>query len=139
MKHAFVDYVPDKVEPDTLYIALEFDTAVHLCACGCGNEVVTPLSPAQWAITYDGRSVSLYPSIGNWSYPCLSHYWIEKDQVRWSRKWSKAEIDAVRRKDADEGRRLFEEKQEPVSTDEGPDQPRQNSSFWHRLAGLFGR
>jgi hypothetical protein len=139
MKHAFVDFIPDKVEPNTLYIALEYDTAVHLCACGCGNEVVTPLSPAQWAITYDGRSVSLSPSIGNWSYPCLSHYWIEKGQVRWASKWAKSEIDVVRRKDAEDSRRLFEGTLEPMSSDAGPNQSHKRSGFWQRLARLFGR
>jgi hypothetical protein len=47
------------------------------CCCGCGHEVVTPFSPTDWKLTFDCVSVSLYPSIGNWSPPCRAHYFIE--------------------------------------------------------------
>ncbi|WP_417924835.1 DUF6527 family protein [Collimonas pratensis] len=26
-----------------------------------------------WSLTYDGKTVSLDPSIGNWSLPCRAH------------------------------------------------------------------
>ena len=32
---------------------------------------------------FDGRTISLNPSIGNWSYPCRSHYWIKGNRVVW--------------------------------------------------------
>ncbi|WP_353963011.1 DUF6527 family protein [Streptomyces sp. NBC_00365] len=38
-------------------------------SCGCGRKVVTPLAPQEWKLTLDGVSVSLHPSIGNWSFP----------------------------------------------------------------------
>jgi hypothetical protein len=38
--------------------------------------------------------VSLDPSIGNWSFPCRSHYWIRNNKVRWAENWSQARIDA---------------------------------------------
>jgi hypothetical protein len=60
--------------------------------CGCNNEVVTPLSPTDWQLTFDGESVSLNPSIGNWSFKCKSHYWIVKDTIKMVRKWSDDEI-----------------------------------------------
>ena len=53
-----------------LYVSMEYATATHLCACGCGLTVVTPISPTDWQISYNGRTVSLYPSIGNRSFPC---------------------------------------------------------------------
>ncbi|MDH2348718.1 DUF6527 family protein [Bradyrhizobium sp. SSUT77] len=28
---------------------------MHLCCCGCGREVVTPLAPAQWRLTSTAR------------------------------------------------------------------------------------
>lgn len=71
-----------------------YATVVHKCCCGCGNEVVTPLSPADWQLIYDGRTISLYPSIGSWSLPCKSHYWITHNQIRWASQWSSAEIEA---------------------------------------------
>jgi hypothetical protein len=71
---------------------------MHLCACGCGNRVVTPLSPKGWRLIFDG-SFSLYPSIGNWSFPCQSHYWIRNESVIWSESWSKEMIEKVRERD----------------------------------------
>ncbi|MDH2356437.1 DUF6527 family protein [Bradyrhizobium sp. SSUT112] len=29
---------------------------MHLCCCGCGREVVTPLTPAQWRLTSTTRT-----------------------------------------------------------------------------------
>ncbi|MET8893193.1 DUF6527 family protein [Streptomyces albogriseolus] len=69
---------------------------VHLCCCGCGNKVVTPLSPTNWSLTFDGDSISLSPSIGNWSYPCRSHYWIRANTAQWAERWTPRQIEAAR-------------------------------------------
>lgn len=92
LTHKFVEYIPDKLEDRTVYVSIRFATAVHKCCCGCGHEVVTPLSPSGWQLSYDGESISLSPSIGNWGFPCKSHYWIKNDSVKWARKWSTKEI-----------------------------------------------
>jgi hypothetical protein len=91
-KFEFVEYIPDKIKNGVIYISINYNTAVHLCACGCYREVVTPLSPADWSLSYNGISISLHPSIGNWSFPCQSHYWIKNNQVKWAEKWSKQQI-----------------------------------------------
>ena len=91
--------MPDSLDEGVLYISLRFATVLHLCCCGCGNEVVTPLDPADWHLTFDGRSVSLMPSIGNWSFECQSHYWVSRNQVRWARQLSSREIRRVRVRD----------------------------------------
>lgn len=96
LAHRFVELIPDELEDGVLYVSIKFGTVVHKCACGCGEEVVTPLGPAEWRLTYDGRTVSLAPSIGNWSFPCRSHYWIERGSVRWARGFSGAEVAKVR-------------------------------------------
>lgn len=92
----FVDEVPRELSVGSLYISIPYATAVHLCCCGCGHEVVTPIHPTRWALTYDGESVSLSPSVGSWGLPCRSHYVIRKNRVRWASQWSKAEIEAGR-------------------------------------------
>jgi len=97
--HKFVEHIPDALEDATLYISIPFATAVHKCCCGCGSEVVTPLSPTDWKLIFDGVSISLTPSIGNWSFSCQSHYWIINNKVKWARKWSQEEIDAGRNHD----------------------------------------
>lgn len=92
LRHQFVKQIPATLDEGTLYISIEYATAVHRCLCGCGSEVVTPLSPTDWQLTFDGVTVSLNPSIGNWSYPCQSHYWIKRNKVLWDRQWSEEEI-----------------------------------------------
>ena len=90
--HEFVTSLPEQMDPGKLYISIPFATAGHKCCCGCEEEVITPISPAKWKLTFDGETVSLSPSIGNWNQPCQSHYWIIRNRVRWSRCWSVDEI-----------------------------------------------
>ena len=98
LRHEFVEHIPEQLDDGVLYVSIRFGTLVHRCACGCGEEVVTPLGPVEWRLTYDGRTVSLEPSIGNWSFPCRSHYWIDEGIVRWARGFSGAEVALVRQK-----------------------------------------
>ncbi len=96
----FVTSFPTQLEPGVVYVSTQFSTAAHLCACGCRREVITPLSPAQWVLTFDG-SISLRPSIGNWTFPCRSHYVIEHGTIRWARTFTHAE--AASNRDDDHG------------------------------------
>lgn len=95
----FVENFPARLEPGVLYISLPYKTCGHLCCCGCGEEVVTPLSPAQWAFTYDGVTVTLSPSVGSWALPCRSHYLITHGDVIWSRFYSAEQIESARSAD----------------------------------------
>ncbi|RTR58804.1 hypothetical protein DY931_21345 [Pseudomonas aeruginosa] len=97
----FVERFPEKLEPGELYLAMEFATAAHLCACGCGNKVITPFSPTDWQMSFDGESVTLKPSIGNWSFRCRSHYWIRSGHIEWAGDMSQAAINAGRKRDAE--------------------------------------
>ncbi len=77
-----VRHVPEILHPGVLYVSADFGVAVHLCACGCGGEVVTPLrpqSPNGW--TLDGTT--LRPCIGNQSWACGSHYYVTKGRIQW--------------------------------------------------------
>jgi hypothetical protein len=96
LRHQFVHHIPEALDEATVYVSIEFCVAVHRCFCGCGNEVVTPLAPTGWTLAFDGASVSLRPSIGSWSLPCRSHYWIEKDTAIRARGWSEYEIEEGR-------------------------------------------
>ena len=97
VRHEFTDVIPDRLQDGVVYISVRYATVLHLCCCGCRSEVVTPLSPDGWSVTFDGQSVSLSPSIGNWSFRCQSHYWITRNKVRWAHRWSQEEIAAARR------------------------------------------
>lgn len=105
IKHEFVEFIPERLEEGTLYISIPYATVSHNCCCGCGRKVVTPLSPTDWELRFDGKTVSLDPSIGNWALPCQSHYWIRRNRVIWARRWSKGKITKVRedqRRETDE-------------------------------------
>jgi hypothetical protein len=101
LKPVFVEFIPEVLEDGKIYISETYATAVHKCCCGCGNKVVTPLSPIGWKITIEEEYVSLYPSIGNWNFPCRSHYWIKRNVVHRSYDMSQRKIEAGRRYDAE--------------------------------------
>lgn len=96
IEHRFVDTIPKELDEGVLYISIQYTTAVHRCLCGRGNKVTTPIRPQKWHLEFDGERVSLDPSIGNFSFPCQSHYWIRSDRVYWSDQLSKSEIDRLR-------------------------------------------
>jgi hypothetical protein len=100
LTHEFVGSFPDQIKDGTLYVSVTFASAVHKCCCGCGSEIVTPLTPTDWRMIFDGETISLEPSIGNWSFPCQSHYWIKRNQVRWAGAFSEEKVKAVRELDS---------------------------------------
>lgn len=98
-----VQFLPKQLSPGILYVSDEYQVAGHLCCCGCGNKVITPLGPAEWSVTEQNGKPSIWPSIGNWQLPCRSHYIISAGQIRWSGQWTDAQILAGRQ--AEEERR----------------------------------
>lgn len=108
MVHQFVDLIPEDLEEDTIYVSVRFRTAVHLCACGCGETVVTPIRPHRWHLLFDGEAISLTPSIGSWQLPCRSHYWIKLNRITWAGDWTDEQIEAGRVREAAERARYYE-------------------------------
>lgn len=139
LKHKFVDKMPDTIEEGVIYISIPYETVIHRCCCGCGNEVVTPLSPADWSVTFNGESISLEPSIGNWSFECRSHYWITKNKVIWSTKWSDKRIDEVRRRDFDDRAEYFSDNRNKSDHDSENtyDHDSKKKGFWKKLFSFF--
>ena len=91
-QHEFVTSAPRELSPGVLYVSLEYCTMLHLCACGCGRKVVTPISPNDWSMTFNGNTVTVQPSIGSWSLPCRSHYLIKRGEVVWAGDWSDEKV-----------------------------------------------
>lgn len=131
----FIKSVPERPAPGTLYVSMEYASAVHLCCCGCGNEVVTPLSPKDWKLTYNGESITLHPSIGNWSFPCRSHYWIRSSRVKWSYDMTDEEIQNGRNHDRWNRTISHELKEEKAVKHTHPESPKRG--LWKKLRGLF--
>jgi hypothetical protein len=138
IRHEFVQVIPDEVADDTLYISIDYGITIHKCMSGCGLDVALPLSPFQWKLIFDGDTVSLFPSVGNWSYPCRSHYWIERDTAVWAPAWSRAKIEASRSRD----RALMESYFERASDVEHryeQTQPPWSQGWLARVKGWFAR
>lgn len=122
-----VDTIPREIHEGVLYVSHEYGTAVHKCCCGCGNEVVTPLGPTDWKIAVSGDLVTVYPSIGNWSLECRSHYWIEHGRILWADQWSEERIRYGRERDRIAKQRQYGELDQP--------KPGIWARFWRWLTG----
>ena len=132
--HEFVEYIPKGLFGGRIYFSIPYATVAHLCACGCGNKVVTPLSPAEWHLIFDGDTISLTPSVGNWDFPCRSHYWIRRNQVQWAPAWSKAMIEAGHTGDQRDLDAYF-----AAGAAAPPESPQEASRNWKsRLLSIFG-
>lgn len=115
VRHEFVEFIPSNRKDGVVYVSIPYATAVHNCCCGCGDKVVTPLSPTDWKLIFDGDTISLYPSIGNWNFECQSHYWITNGKVKWARQWSNEEIQSGKEKDTSEKKGYFGRKSRTAS------------------------
>jgi hypothetical protein len=108
-----VRYMPSSLAQGVLYVAEEFGTAAHLCACGCGVKVRTPLGPTEWSVKETETGPSLSPSIGNWQQACRSHYWIQAGRVHWASKWTQDQIIAGRQREEERRRAYYDGLQKP--------------------------
>lgn len=71
----FVEFIPEQLEECKVYISLEYEVSIHNCLCGCGNKTVLPLTePHGWKLLILNDKISFTPSIGNFQFPCKSHY-----------------------------------------------------------------
>lgn len=135
-EHRFVQHIPDTMSPGVLFISMEYGTAVHSCCCGCGEEVVTPFTPTDWKMTFDGETVSLHPSVGNWSLACRSHYVIRQGRVIEAGQWTDAQVQAERSRDRAVKARYYGTAVSDNGLANHADQPQVEnvtSGFWQRL------
>lgn len=139
LTHEFVEFIPDNLKDGTIYVSVVYATVAHKCCCGCGNEVITPLSPTDWKLIFDGESVSLDPSIGNWNFACQSHYWIKHNRVKWALRWTQEEINAGRAYDILAKKKYFDDTNIPIiheATESVADLRKENKSNMSLLQKL---
>ncbi|OQA50824.1 MAG: hypothetical protein BWY47_00246 [Bacteroidetes bacterium ADurb.Bin302] len=87
-----VKYLPQVLDSGILYVSKKYGIAGHLCPCGCGNKIITPLGRTEWHLKVKNGKPTLYPSLGNWQLPCKSHYWIIDGEIEWSYQWDDDQI-----------------------------------------------
>lgn len=127
LEPVFTEFIPATLRNGKLYISIDYETAVHLCACGCDARIVTPLGTADWTLIFDG-TVSLTPSIGNGQYPCRSHYMIRRNKVLWTKAMTSS---------AARDRQVEDIVARNQASRPGDAQP--TSSVWTRLVGYLRR
>ena len=136
LEHQFVQHIPERLEQGVLYVSIEYGTAVHSCCCGCGEEVVTPFTPTDWKMTFDGETISLWPSVGNWHIECRSHYIIDRGLVIEASPWTDEQIENEHRRDKSAKARFY-----GTETNVDSDKPvflssdsiRETKGFWARI------
>lgn len=94
-----MQHLLDQLMPGILYVSMEYGMVGLSWCWGREDEVVRPLAPTDWRITYDGETISLRPSVGSWSLPCRSRYVINRSQVIEAAPWTNDQIAAARRRD----------------------------------------
>lgn len=132
LDHRFVEHIPERLAPGVLYVSMEYATSAHSCCCGCGEEVVAPFTPTDWKMTFDGETVSLRPSIGNWMLKCRSHYVIDCGKVIEAGPWNDEQVEAERRRDRASKARFYGHppKVEPSIQ---PAPTKMTQGFWRRI------
>lgn len=124
-----VEYMPKQLEPGILYVSEQFGTAAHLCACGCGEKIRTPLGPTEWSVKESAGGPSVGPSVGNWQKACRSHYVIHDGQVVWYDQWTQEQIAAGRLGEQQRRRAYYEAMYSKKSLWQ---------RFWQWIKSLFG-
>jgi hypothetical protein len=139
LEHRFVEHIPDRLDAGVLYVSMEYATSAHSCCCGCGEEVVTPFSPTDWRMTFDGETITLRPSIGSWTLRCRSHYVIDRGKVIEADPWTDEEVELERRRDR-AAKASFYAQSSTVDTPVQSLPSEKAPSYWRRLWGrTFGR
>jgi hypothetical protein len=133
LSHQIVETIPERLEEGVLYVSLRYGTALHKCACGCGEEVVTPINPTDWSIRFDQSGVTLHPSIGNWSFACQSHYLIQRGKIVWAGRMTQQQIDKGREFDRQSKEQYFSDVNRNKGFDQQSQQPGILASIWAAL------
>lgn len=60
----------------------------------------TKLAAGEWSFVVDKDDrISMWPSIGNWSFPCRSHYVIRNGSIHWAADFTPQMVAAARMAD----------------------------------------
>jgi hypothetical protein len=90
-----------------------------------------------WKLIFDGKTISLHPSIGNWSFACKSYYWIRNNHATWAPRWSREEIERGRSDDRLAKEAYFGDIDAVAEDVPTPAHRKQRKSIWQSLKGLW--
>ena len=74
----FHDLLPEKedIQQGVIYVSMRGRAIELRCPCGCGGLTELAIRPSHWSVTFDGKRLTLSPSIKASMFPCHSHYHI---------------------------------------------------------------
>ncbi|WP_230951925.1 DUF6527 family protein [Burkholderia cepacia] len=84
------------------------------------HEVVTPLTPTDWTLTFNGEAISLWPSVGSWNLPCQSHYEIRQNKVIDGGPWDNAKNDSEQRRDRTAKQKFYAQPSQRTDSSHSP-------------------
>ena len=125
-----VDLMPAQLDSGVLYYSEKYKIAIHLCACGCGTKIKTPIHPAAWSVVETSDGPTLNPSVGNWQEECKSHYVIERGEAIPYRRWSHEEITEGRRAEQERREQYFAKRTIKIGVFQ---------RIWQFVSGFFSR
>jgi len=79
-------------------------------------------------MTFDGETISLWPSIGNWTLKCRSHYVIDRGEVIAAPPWTDEQVEAERHRDRAAKARFYGQ---PLKAEFNS--PKAMLGLWHRV------
>jgi hypothetical protein len=78
------------------------------------------------------------PSIGDWSFPCQSHYFITNDRIQWVRRWSSQEFAAGRASDRRAKQRIYDATRAATTgRNSGAERAKPPKRWWRKLTMWF--
>ena len=86
LEPTFVDSLPKQggeMQEGRLYLSIKEMTASHLCACGCGRIVETPLGRDGWSLLLSEGNITIRPAIKSIVSGCGAKYNITNNLVQW--------------------------------------------------------
>ena len=67
-----VEFIPEQLEEGKFYYSEKYQTASHLCACGCGQNFPVQIKQGEWNITTK-EPLTVTPSFQH-RIQCMAHY-----------------------------------------------------------------
>ena len=135
-KHEFVEFIPERAaREDDLRLDRICDGVAHVRLRLRKQGGHAAEARRTGSSSFDGKTVSLHPSIGNWGFPCRSHYWIRNNKVQWAEQWSQDRIEAGRAYDRRAKEEYFNaaEGAPQISSSKPETTPARKDAWWKKL------
>lgn len=74
-----VEFIPNELQVGKFYYSEMYQTATHICPCGCGQHIPIPIKEGEWQIL-NKEKLTVVPSFQQ-RMKCMAHYVITDGYV----------------------------------------------------------